>query len=77
MARRKNVVPSVEKTVCIRRTLVNRVDLELMSEVDGQVPFQAWKNYIEDLIRKDLEKRYKARGISDSVDSEVETAKEV
>ncbi len=61
MARRKNVVPSIEKTVNIRRDLVTKVDLELMSAVDGKVPFGAWKEYIEGLIRRDLEARYAAR----------------
>ena len=50
----------VRKNLCLPQSLVARVDLELWSEVEGKVPFAAWQQYIEKLIRQDLHSRNKS-----------------
>lgn len=62
MGRPRKVIRSVEKTLCIDERLVAWVELKLMSQVEGRVPFGAWKVYIEDLIRKDM-KEDKTKGV--------------
>ena len=57
MGRPRKAVPSIEKNISLPRDLVVAVELELYSEVEGKVPFAAWQQYLEDLIRKDLARR--------------------
>lgn len=57
MAKPRKAIKSVEKTVSIDEDLVARVDLELFSELEGKVPFGAWKKYLQSLILEDLRKR--------------------
>ena len=54
MPRPKNVIPSVEKTVSLPEDLVLAVDLELFSEVEGKVPFGAWKAFLTRLVKEHL-----------------------
>ncbi len=49
----------VNKTISLPSSLCARVDLLLYSELEGRVPFAAWRNYIKELVEKDLQ----ARGI--------------
>ena len=60
MPRPRKAIRPVEKNLSLPQDLVTKVDLELWSEVEGKVPFGAWSNYIEGLIRKDLAERYGA-----------------
>lgn len=52
MARPKLAVRSVEKNISIPEDLVAAVELELFSEVEGKVPFGAWKGFITRVIRQ-------------------------
>lgn len=61
MGRPSKVDKSIEKTICLAQSLVVKVDLELMSELEGKVPFGAWKVYVTELISADLAKRYAGR----------------
>ncbi len=49
----------VNKTISLPSSLCARIDLLLYSELEGRVPFAAWRNYIKELVEKDLQ----ARGI--------------
>lgn len=62
MPRPKQVDRPVEKSISLPQSMVVAVDLELWSEVEQKVPFGAWKNYIERLVRKDLQLRGKLKG---------------
>lgn len=57
MPRMKQVIRPVEKHISLPENLVAMVEVELYSEIEGKVPFGAWKNYVEDLIRKDLKEK--------------------
>ena len=58
MAKPKNAIPSVEKTICLPADLVGKVELHLLfSQVEARVPFGAWARYVTGLIREDLAKR--------------------
>lgn len=57
MAKPPRIIRPVEKNISLPEDLVARVNLELFSEVEGKVPFGAWKKYVEQLIRADLAKR--------------------
>lgn len=48
---------NTEKSLSIPRELAVRVDLLLYSAVEERVPFGAWSQYVENLIRADLEAR--------------------
>lgn len=54
MPRPKNVVPVIEKTVSLPEDVVAAVDLELFSEVEGKVPFGAWKGFLTRVVKTHL-----------------------
>jgi hypothetical protein len=54
MARRKAITRPIEKNISLPEDLVAQVDLMLFSDLEGKVPFGAWKRYVEKLIRDDL-----------------------
>ena len=56
MARPKNVDKPIEKSVNLPTSIVARVDLKLMSVLEGKVPHGAWARYIRNLINADLAK---------------------
>lgn len=56
MARPKMAIRSVEKTLCLPAPLVDRVDLILFSELEGRVPFGAWKEFVVKAIENYLER---------------------
>ena len=58
MPRPRLAIRPVEKNLSLPQDLVTQVDLELWSDVEGKVPFGAWSQYVEGLIRADLGKRY-------------------
>lgn len=62
MPRPRKAVRPVEKNISLPEDLVARVDLELYSDLEGKVPFGAWKKYVEGLIREDLRKREGGKG---------------
>lgn len=57
MPRPRRTDRPVEKNISLPETLVLKVDLMLFSDLEGKVPFGAWKAYIETLIRQDLAKK--------------------
>lgn len=77
MARPKLAIPSVEKNISLPEDLAAAVDLELFSEVEGKVPFGAWKGFITRVIRQHLERQGRARMIAGALtaiaDHEVDT----
>ena len=56
MPRHKAVVRNIYKTVCLDEDVVVAVDLKLWSEIEGRVPFGAWKKYLTDLVKNDLQR---------------------
>lgn len=56
MPRPKNTIPTIEKTVSLPEDVVAAIDLELFSEVEGKVPFGAWKGFLTRLAREHLAK---------------------
>lgn len=60
MARPKLAVPSVEKNISLPEDLAAMVDLELFSELEGKVPFGAWKGFITRVIRQHFERQGRA-----------------
>jgi len=48
---------TVEKRLTIRKELVRKVDDFLFSDIEGQVPYGAWKTYVEELIEEDFRRR--------------------
>lgn len=52
MGRRKNITPSIEKTICLPIDLVVKVDLVLYSELEDRVPFGAWQKLITELLNR-------------------------
>jgi hypothetical protein len=50
MPRPKHTVPSVPKNIALPQPLVDRLDLELHSEVEGRVPQGAYKAFFTRLI---------------------------
>lgn len=69
MARPKLAVPSVEKNISIPEDLALAVDLELFSDVEGKVPFGAWKGFIARLIRQHLERRRRADALAEKLEA--------
>lgn len=61
MARPKRTDRPIEKNISLPESLVAQVDLELYSELEGKVPFGAWKSYVERLIREDMARLRVAR----------------
>lgn len=57
MPRPRRTDRPVEKNISLPETLVVKVDLMLFSDLEGKVPFGAWKGYVESLIRQDLMKK--------------------
>lgn len=55
MARPRKAIRPVEKRISIDEDLVARVELELWSDLEGKVPFGSWSQYINRLIRQDLQ----------------------
>ena len=62
MGRPRKAIRPVEKNISLSEDLVAQVDLMLYSELEERVPFGAWKEYIERLIRADLERRNQGAG---------------
>lgn len=48
---------TVEKRLSLERHIVEKVDNFLYSNVEGQVPYGAWKKYLEELIEQDFRRR--------------------
>lgn len=61
MPRPRNAIKSIEKNISIPEDLVARVELELWSELEGKVPFGAWKELIVGLLREHFAKLDAAR----------------
>lgn len=61
MPRPRNAIKSIEKNISIPEDLVARVELELWSELEGKVPFGAWKELIVRLLREHFTKLDAAR----------------
>ena len=57
MPRRKAIIRWVPKTIALPEDIVAKVELLLFSNLEGKVPFAAWKNYICALINADLDRR--------------------
>lgn len=57
MPRKLNIDRPVAKNIVLPTSLIAHVDLILFSELEGRVPYGAWKTYVEALIREDLRKR--------------------
>jgi hypothetical protein len=57
MGRHKAVISGVRKTIWIDEDLAGQVDLLLWSELEQKVPYGAWKEYLQELIKKDLKGR--------------------
>ena len=55
MPRPKLSVRPVEKNISIPQDLATKVDLELMSQLDGKVPHGAWSRLTTALLTKWLE----------------------
>lgn len=63
MPRVKKVIRPIPKSISLPEDLVARVELELWSDLEGKVPFGAWQRYVEGLIRADLERMDRAKGV--------------
>lgn len=50
MARPKSAIPRIDKKITLSSDVIDRVDLELFSELEGRVPYGAWAAFIEGLI---------------------------
>lgn len=57
MARPRKAIRPIEKRISIDEDLVARVELELWSDLEGKVPFGSWSQYINRLIRNDLQNK--------------------
>lgn len=57
MARPRKTDRPVEKTLCLPTSLVARVDLELMSELEQKVPFGAWQAFVIRLIERHFQRK--------------------
>lgn len=73
MARPKLAVPSVEKNISLPEDLAAMVDLELFSELEGKVPFGAWKGFITRVIRQHFERSARADALHEILARIVET----
>lgn len=60
MARPKHIMRPILKRVSIPEDIVARVDLELYSEVEQKVPYGAWSELCERLLREHLNKQVRA-----------------
>lgn len=60
MPRPKRVDRPVSKHIHLPETLAAQVELELYSELEQKVPFNAWGKLVEELLREWLEKRHGA-----------------
>lgn len=67
MPRPKNVIPTVEKTVSLPEDLVLAVDLELFSELEGKVPFGAWKGFLTRLVKDHLTRGERVRELTEKL----------
>jgi hypothetical protein len=47
----------IEKTLSLPTSIVAKVDLLLLSEVEMKVPHGAWRDYVVALIEQDLQRR--------------------
>jgi len=56
MPKPKLTIRPVEKNISIPQTIAVKVDLELMSEIDGKVPHGAWAKLVTTLLEGWLEK---------------------
>lgn len=63
MPRPRFVVRPIEKNISLPEDLVAKVDLVLYSDLEGKVPFGAWKLYVQGLIERDLRARAEAQVI--------------
>lgn len=61
MARPRKIDRPVRKKLCFPESLVARVDLELYSDLEGQVPFGAWQKFLIELVEERLAKLDAAR----------------
>lgn len=50
MPRVKSTIRPIKKGIHLPEDLVAKVDLRLMSELEGKVPFAAWSNLVERLL---------------------------
>jgi hypothetical protein len=57
MSRKKGLIRPVVKQLSLPEDLCLKVDLELWSEVEGRVPYAAWKGLVEELLREWLKVR--------------------
>lgn len=48
---------TAEKRLTLRKELIRKVEAFLYSNVEGQIPYGAWKTYLEELIEQDFRRR--------------------
>lgn len=56
MARTKLIDRPVEKTISIPKSIHDRLELQLFSELQGRVPHGKWSELVVGLLREYLEK---------------------
>jgi hypothetical protein len=56
MSRPKSIIRPIEKRVNLPEDLVARVELELYSELEQRVPFGAWSQLVQRLLREHLQR---------------------
>jgi hypothetical protein len=55
MGRTRKTIRPIEKNISLPETLVAEVDLLLYSELEGRVPYGAWKGLVQMLLEKFVE----------------------
>jgi hypothetical protein len=55
MGRNRKTIRPIEKNISLPETLVAEVDLLLYSELEGRVPYGAWKGLVQALLEKFVE----------------------
>ena len=55
--RRPLIDPTVRKRISVPKTLADQVDIVLLNPLTGGTQYNAWADYINRLIRNDLEQQ--------------------
>lgn len=56
MAKPRNTIRPVRKSIHLPEDVVAQIDLQLFSALEGKVPFAAWSELLEGLLREHLRK---------------------
>lgn len=64
MPRPKSAVPRVDKKITMSSEIVDRVELELFSELEGRVPYGAWAAFVEGLIAQHFAAAKRREGLA-------------